>query len=73
MADGRQTEAWNHTSAILAWIGNNNPHRKKGKAYYPRDFHPFAEKLPKREPPVFKADISILKQVFVDNRQSQIR
>lgn len=75
MAEGRQTEAWNHTAAILAWIGNNNPHRKKSKTFHPRDFHPFA-RLPdgqarqprEHEPPPIKADISILKRVFVDRR-----
>jgi hypothetical protein len=69
MAEGRQREAWNHTAALLAWIGNNNPHRKKSKTFHPRDFHPFARRAGKKEPPPVKADISILKRVFVDRRE----
>ena len=65
MAEARQTEAWNHTSAILAWIGNNNAYRKKSKTFHPRDFHPYAKPTSKKPPPI-KADITILKRVFVD-------
>lgn len=68
MAEGRQVESWNHTAALLAWIGNNNPHRKRSKTFHPRDFHPFARRKRKNERPPIKADISILKQVFVDRR-----
>lgn len=68
MAEARQQEAWNHTAALLAWMGNNNPHRKRSKTFHPRDFHPFAKRGRVKEPSPPKADLSILKRVFVDRR-----
>jgi hypothetical protein len=68
MAEGRQREDWNHTAALLAWIGNNNPYRKKSKTFHPRDFHPLAKRNRKSGPPPIKADITILKDIFVDRR-----
>lgn len=68
MAEAHQQETWNHTAAVLAWIGNNNPYRKRSRTFHPRDFHPFAKRGRAKEPPVLKADISILKRVFVDGR-----
>ena len=62
MAEARQTDAWNHTAAILAWIGNCNPYRKKSRKFHPRDFHPFLAKEEKQE----KAGFDLLKQVFVE-------
>ncbi len=70
MAEGRQREAWNHTAALLAWIGNNNPHRKTSRTFHPRYFHPFARRTAEKEPPPLKADISILRRVFVDRVRS---
>ena len=68
MAEAHQQETWNHTAAILAWIGNNNPYRKRSRTFHPRDFHPFARRMRTREPSPPKADISILKRVFVARR-----
>lgn len=61
MAEGRQTEQWNHTSAVLAMMANVHRDPKR-RPYQPRDFHPLA-KRPKAE--IVKADISVLKDVFV--------
>ncbi|TXH48567.1 MAG: hypothetical protein E6Q97_24480 [Desulfurellales bacterium] len=38
MAEGRQTESWNHTASILAQIHNANPYQTKGRK--PEDFLP---------------------------------
>jgi len=66
MAEARQSEAWNHTAAILAWIGNCNPYRKSSRKFHPRDFHPFAAR--KDAKPKEKVGFDVLKQVFVDRR-----
>jgi hypothetical protein len=65
MAEARQRAAWNHTSVLLATLVNINRDPKKGRAAKPADFNPFAErpKAPSAPPP--KADISILKSIFV--------
>jgi hypothetical protein len=66
MAEARSRERWAHTSALLALIANvHRDHRKKPSPYKPADFNPH---LRRREPPVRKAPIEVLKQVFVDRR-----
>lgn len=64
MAEAAQHERWNHTSALLALISNVNRDPRKGRAARPADFHPLAK--PAVEPAPLKADLSVLKQVFVD-------
>ena len=61
MAESRSQENWAHTSAILALVANVNRDPKKSRAFKPADFNPHAQK-----PVSIKADISVLKQVFVD-------
>jgi hypothetical protein len=65
MADGHQTDAWNHTAALLAMLANTHRDPKKTRAFKPSDFHPETRReKPKDAPP--KVDISVLKTVFVD-------
>lgn len=71
MAEARQRAAWNQTSALLAMIVNVNRDPKRSRAAKPSDFNPFAERTPppKRPPP--KADISILKSIFVKGKSHE--
>jgi hypothetical protein len=65
MAESRQQESWNHTSALLAMLVNVNRDPKKGRAAKPADFHPMV--LARRDKAVpLKGSIKMLKSVFVD-------
>jgi len=68
MAEGRQREQWSRLSALMALIANTQRDPKKTRALKPADFDPFA-----REVPVVKADVSVLKQVFIDKRMPKER
>jgi len=63
MADGRRRSDWSRTSALMALIANTQRDPKKTRAFRPSDFDPFA-----REAPAAKADIGVLKTVFIDQR-----
>jgi len=63
MAEGRQREQWARLSALMALVANTQRDPKKTRALKPKDFDPFARDF--RGPPI-KADISVLKQVFID-------
>jgi hypothetical protein len=66
MAEARCRERWAHTSAVMALTANvHRDQRKKRTAYKPSDFNPY---LRRRELPVRKAGIDVLKQVFVERR-----
>ena len=64
MADARQTDAWNHTAAVLAMLANTHRNPKKARPFKPSDFHPGTRSARPQEP-LPKVDISILKSVFV--------
>ena len=64
MAEGRQREAWNHTAALLALLANCHRDPKRSSAFTVTDFHPLVE--PAGPPP--RADITVLKSVFIDGR-----
>ena len=65
MADARRREAWSHTSFLLSMLANVHRNtKKKPRPYSPNDFNPFTNKSSHQTP---KADIRILKQVFVDS------
>ena len=64
MADGHQTEAWNHTAALLAMLANTHRDPKKTRAFKPSDFHPGTRREKPKEA-VPRVDISVLKTVFV--------
>lgn len=42
MARGRQTAAWNHTSAVLAELMNGPRPRKDKRPWLPEQLHPHA-------------------------------
>jgi hypothetical protein len=65
MAEARSRQAWNHTSAILAMLANVHRDVKKTRAFKPADFHPHRRGEKQSVP---KAEIGVLKQVFVDRR-----
>ena len=67
MAQGNSEALWSHTSTVLAMIANVNRDPKKTRAFKPDDFNPHARKPVVRG----KADITILKQVFVDRRSGK--
>ena len=64
MADAKQTDAWNHTAAVLAMLANTHRNPKKARPFKPSDFHPGTRSARPQEP-LPKVDISILKTVFV--------
>ena len=64
MADSRQTDAWNHTAAVLAMLANTHRDPKKTRPFKPSDFHPGTRREKPKEA-VPKVDVSVLKTVFV--------
>jgi hypothetical protein len=44
MADGKQRDAWAHTSSLMALLVNINRDPKRGRAVKPDDFNPFAQR-----------------------------
>jgi len=66
MAGARQKQEWSHTSALLAMLANCHRDPKKTRPYKPADFQP--RPAAPRSTPRPKADIGLLKQVFVDRR-----
>lgn len=64
MADSHQTDAWNHTAAVLAMLANTHRDPKKTRAFKPSDFHPGTRRKKATEAAP-KVDISVLKTVFV--------
>jgi len=65
MADARRQERWEHTSHVLALLANIHRDPKKHGAFRPADFNPLARHA-RAKPP--KANLRVLKTVFVDNR-----
>jgi hypothetical protein len=69
MAEARQFDLWNYASSVMALLANLQRDPKKGRALRPQDFHPLSHlRAAPREPTPIKADLSILKTVFVDQR-----
>jgi hypothetical protein len=66
MAEARSQQCWAHTSALLAMLANVHRDSKKTRAFKPADFNPH---LRRPGPTIAKVGITVLKQVFVDNRQ----
>ena len=65
MTEAKRREAWQHTSAILATLANiHRDPKKKPRPYSQDDFNPVASA--KRPVAPVKADISVLKRVFVE-------
>ena len=65
MAEARASEAWNHTSAILAMIANANRDPKKSKVFRPGDFNPYAtEHKMKAGIAITRDNVGLLRQAF---------
>ena len=65
MAESRTRQSWSQTSAVLALVANVHRDPKKTWPFKPADFNP----LVKKPDTVIQADVSVLKQVFVDPRK----
>ena len=63
MAEARVRDEWRRTSTLLALIANCHRDPKRTKAFRPADFDPFRE--PEK---AIRADITVLKDVFIDRR-----
>lgn len=68
MAEARQSDLWNHTAAVLALLANAHRDPKKTRPFNPTDFHPYRRSQPPDAFEPMKADVSILRTVFVDRR-----
>ncbi len=66
MAEGRSRDRWNHTAAILALTANCHRSKKTSHVFKPDDFHPHVRRS---MAPKIKVPVTILKQIFVDNRR----
>ena len=72
MAEAKQHDLWNYASGVMALLANIHRDPKKGRALRPQDFHPLAHaKASRSQRQPLKADISVLKSVFVDNRPAR--
>lgn len=63
MAEARSQDAWSHTSSVMALIANCHRDPKKGRAFKPADFSPFAPVEKK-----LKAPVSVLRDIFVPKK-----
>ena len=64
MAEGLGRERWAHTSVICCLIANTNRDPKKGRAYRPSDFDPYA-RLDRRSRMVAgKQDLNLLREAL---------
>ena len=67
MLDGKQRHDWSIASAVMAVMANLQRDPRRSRRLHPSDFDPFA----KRARPI-KADITVLKDVFINQRMPQI-
>lgn len=64
MAEGRQRHDWSIASSLMALIANTQRDRKRTRPFRPSDFDPFG----KPQQPI-RADVSVLKDVFIHRRR----
>jgi hypothetical protein len=69
MAETKQRDEWARTSSLMALFANANRDAKKHRAFRPTDFDPFSQ----TQAPKQKVDVSILKDIFIDGKQSHQR
>ena len=69
MAEARQRDEWARTSSLMALIANANRDAKRHRAFRPTDFDPFSQ----THKPKQKVDVSILKDIFIDGKQTHQR
>lgn len=66
MSEARERSEWARTSALMALLANAHRDPRKGRAFKPSDFDPFARANTTK--PVTQADVSVLKDVFINGR-----
>ncbi len=64
MAEGLGRERWAHTSLICALIANANRDPKKGRAYRPSDFDPYARDKRRLRTVASKQDLKLLREAL---------
>ena len=69
MAEGKQRDEWARASSLMALIANANRDPRKHRAFRPTDFDQFAV----TNKPKQKVDVSILKDIFIDGKQTHTR
>jgi len=67
MAEGRGRDEWGRMSSLLALVANVNRDPKHTRAFTPADFNPYEVRRPSGIP-LTKANMGLLKQVFVDRK-----
>lgn len=76
MVEGRNAEAWSHTSSVLALIANVNRDPKKRRAFKPADFNPYAklrkkthrERIPDDELALLRDGFNAMKKKKVERK-----
>jgi hypothetical protein len=63
MAEARIRDEWARTSSLMALLANCHRDPKRSRALRPSDFDPFA-----RPGKPVKADVSVLKDVFINRK-----
>jgi len=71
MGEARLQNEWAHTSSLLALIANVNRDPKKARAFKPADFNPHSKPDPDAPKPM--ADITVLKQIFIDSQPPKVQ
>ena len=64
MAEGAQRERWARASAAMSVLANCHRDPKKGKAYTPADFDPYAKHKPSGKTIIDKNSIHLLRQAI---------
>jgi len=63
MVEGRQREAWNHTSHILATLLNVNRGSRHAKTFSPAELNPYLQSEARANRPRIK-DVGLLARMF---------
>ena len=63
MAEGRQRHEWSMAASVMALVANAQRDPKRTRPFRASDFDPFA-----RPAKPIPADVSVLKDVFIDRR-----
>lgn len=63
MAEGRQRHEWSMAASVMALVANAQRDPKRTRPFRASDFDPFA-----RPAKPIRADVSVLKDVFIDRR-----
>lgn len=63
MLEGRQRHDWSIASSLMAVIANASRDPKRSRRLHPSDFDPFSTRQRR-----IMADVSVLKDVFIDGK-----